>query len=190
MDVLFHLLLCLMGLRLLCQLICHCGTCQLVSLPLLLLFQMMDFDFILVALMLFWLPQCCHGCLNVALCSLSADAPRLVNLLTQMLGAAMFWVFAATLLIAKNWSGAGIEPATSEFMSVALPTELILSLRSRFKCPARLFCRPWLRVSPLALRAVHTLYHTRFVRVNTPLHGWYSNPLFMSEPSLRYLCEI
>ena len=62
-------------------------------------------------------------------------------------------------------------------MSVALPAELILSLRSRFKCPARSFCRPRLRVSPLALRAVHTLCHARFVRVVTPLHGCYSYPL-------------
>ena len=45
-----------------------------------------------------------------------------VNLLTRILGAAIFWVFAAALLIAKNWSGVGIEPTTSEFISGALPT--------------------------------------------------------------------
>ena len=45
----------------------------------------MDFAFVLVTLMLLWLPQCCYGHLNVALCSLSADAPQLVNLLTWMI---------------------------------------------------------------------------------------------------------
>ena len=45
----------------------------------------MDFAFVLVTKMLLWLPKCCHGHQNVTLCSLSADAPRLVNLLTWMI---------------------------------------------------------------------------------------------------------
>ena len=45
----------------------------------------MEFAFVLVTKMLLWLPKHCCGYQNVTLCSLSADAPRLVNLLTWMI---------------------------------------------------------------------------------------------------------
>ena len=57
MDVLFHLLLCLMGLRLLCQLIYLCGTCQLISL----LFVVVPNDGFLILCFL-KCKVCCHCC--------------------------------------------------------------------------------------------------------------------------------
>ena len=49
------------------------------------------FAFVLVNLMLLWLPKCCYGYQNVSLCSLSVDAPRLVNLLTWMIAIQSVW---------------------------------------------------------------------------------------------------